>query len=88
MKNPEKNILNVEDFQTLAASSSGMVNGGERGSLTSDSCAGTEGVSLSSLERSAIAACIAKHNGNLSLVAKELGISRGALYRKIEKHGL
>ena len=44
--------------------------------------------SLSSLERSAIAACIAKHNGNLSLVAKELGISRGALYRKIEKYGL
>ncbi|MBR3088065.1 MAG: sigma-54-dependent Fis family transcriptional regulator [Prevotella sp.] len=88
MKNPEKNILNVEDFQTLAASSSGMVNGGERGSLTSDSCIGTDGVSLSSLERNAIAACIAKHNGNLSLVAKELGISRGALYRKIEKHGL
>ena len=43
---------------------------------------------LDTLERSAIAACIAKHNGNLSLVAKELGISRGALYRKIEKHGL
>ena len=44
--------------------------------------------SLSSMERNAIAASIAKHNGNLSLVAKELGISRGALYRKIEKHGL
>ena len=44
--------------------------------------------SLSSIERNAIAACIAKHGGNLSLVAKELGISRGALYRKIEKHGL
>jgi two-component system NtrC family response regulator len=44
--------------------------------------------SLSSMERNAIAACIAKHDGNLSLVAKELGISRGALYRKIEKHGL
>ena len=44
--------------------------------------------SLSSLERTAIATCIAKHGGNLSLVAKELGISRGALYRKIEKHGL
>ena len=49
---------------------------------------GGEGGSLSSMERNAIAACIAKHNGNLSLVAKELGISRGALYRKIEKHGL
>ena len=85
MKNPEKNILNVEDFQTLAISS---VNRGEKGSQISDFNAGMEGVSLSSLERNAIAACIAKHNGNLSLVAKELGISRGALYRKIEKHGL
>ena len=43
---------------------------------------------LDDMERSAIAACIQKHSGNLSLVAKELGISRGALYRKIEKHGL
>lgn len=43
---------------------------------------------LDDLERSAIVACIQKHNGNLSLAAKELGISRGALYRKIEKHGL
>ena len=48
----------------------------------------TSAASLSSLERTAIAACIAKYSGNLSLVAKELGISRGALYRKIEKHGL
>ena len=43
---------------------------------------------LDDMERVAIAASIAKHDGNLSLVAKELGISRGALYRKIEKHGL
>ena len=43
---------------------------------------------LDDLERSAIAACIQKHGGNLSLVAKELGISRGALYRKIEKYNL
>ena len=43
---------------------------------------------LDDLERNAIAASIQKHSGNLSLVAKELGISRGALYRKIEKHGL
>jgi len=43
---------------------------------------------LDDLERSAIAASIQKHGGNLSLVAKELGISRGALYRKIEKYNL
>ena len=49
---------------------------------------GASVATLDDLERTAIAACIQKHNGNLSLVAKELGISRGALYRKIEKHGL
>ena len=46
------------------------------------------GGSLSSVERSTIAACIARCGGNLSLAAKELGISRGALYRKIEKYNL
>ena len=80
-------MLDVEDFKMLATSSSDVMNRGE-GTLVSDFSAGVEGISLSSLERNAIAACIAKHNGNLSLVAKELGISRGALYRKIEKHGL
>jgi two-component system NtrC family response regulator len=45
-------------------------------------------MTLEEIERAFIAAAIKKHSGNLSLVAKELGISRGALYRKIEKHGL
>jgi len=85
MKTPDKDMLDADDFQTLAISS---VHGGGNKSLASDFGAGMEGVPLSTLERNAIAASIAKHNGNLSLVAKELGISRGALYRKIEKHGL
>ena len=45
-------------------------------------------LTLEEIERNSIAASIEKHQGNLSLVAKELGISRGALYRKIEKHRL
>ena len=49
---------------------------------------GGEASSLLAIERAAIAASLQRHAGNLSLVAKELGISRGALYRKIEKHGL
>ena len=48
----------------------------------------SRGATLEEIERASIAAAIQKHSGNLSLVAKELGISRGALYRKIEKHGL
>ena len=86
MKKPEKNLLDVEDFQALATLE--VPNGGGLNSQSSAFYGGQDGVSLSSIERKAIAACIAKHNGNLSLVAKELGISRGALYRKIEKHGL
>lgn len=46
------------------------------------------GATLEEIERVTIEAVMAKHHGNLSLVAKELGISRGALYRKLEKHGL
>ena len=55
--------------------------------MTLNSPEGTS-ATLEAMERTAIAASIQKHNGNLSLVAKELGISRGALYRKIEKYGL
>jgi len=28
------------------------------------------------------------HHFNISLAANELGLSRGALYRRMEKHGL
>ena len=75
MKNPETNQLGLEDFaiNTMTHESTAFLS---------------DAKSLSDMERSVIAACIAKHNGNLSLVAKELGISRGALYRKIEKYGL
>ena len=74
----EGDMLTVADFQNKVLTSNEVLP--QRGS--------GEGASLSTLERNAIAASIAKHNGNLTLVAKELGISRGALYRKIEKHGL
>ncbi len=81
-------LLTAADFQNSYSSVQSLSTplspwrgvGGEAG--------GAGDGSLSTMERNAIAACIAKHNGNLSLVAKELGISRGALYRKIEKHGL
>ena len=43
---------------------------------------------LEAIERDTIADAINRHGGNLTLVARELGISRGALYRKIDKHGL
>lgn len=50
---------------------------------------GTGGdLSLESIEKQTIAQAIAKHDGNLSRAAKELGLGRSTLYRKMAKHGI
>ncbi|MEH6435913.1 sigma-54-dependent transcriptional regulator [Massilia sp. DD77] len=43
---------------------------------------------LGALERDTIAAALDKANGNISLAARMLGLSRAALYRKLGKHGI
>ncbi len=43
---------------------------------------------LGALERDAIAAALLQVKGNISKAAKTLGVSRAALYRKLDKHGL
>ncbi len=43
---------------------------------------------LERLEAWAIRKAIAKHGGNISHAAEELGLSRGALYRRIETYGI
>lgn len=43
---------------------------------------------LSGMERNAIERTLAKHAGNVSKTAEELGLSRGALYRRLEKYGI
>ena len=43
---------------------------------------------LEELEEMTIRSVIDKHHGNMSKVAKELGIGRTTLYRKLEKYGL
>jgi two-component system response regulator HydG len=47
-----------------------------------------EELNLAKLEARAIEQAIAKHNGNLSKAAQELGLGRTTLYRKMAKHGL
>ncbi|OON62771.1 sigma-54-dependent Fis family transcriptional regulator [Massilia sp. KIM] len=48
---------------------------------------GPESFSLDALERETIAAALDKAQGNISLAARMLGLSRAALYRKLGKHG-
>ena len=43
---------------------------------------------LSSVEKNTILKVIEKHNGNISKAAKELGITRTALYRRLNKYDI
>jgi DNA-binding NtrC family response regulator len=43
---------------------------------------------LEEVEAWAIKNAIKKHNGNISHAARELGLSRGALYRRMERYGI
>ena len=47
-----------------------------------------EDASLEYVEKKTIKLVIDKHRGNLSLVAKQLGITRQTLYNKLKKYGL
>jgi transcriptional regulator of acetoin/glycerol metabolism len=43
---------------------------------------------LSTVERNAIMRVIEKHNGNITRAAKELGLTRTALYRRLSKYDI
>jgi two-component system response regulator HydG len=45
-------------------------------------------LNLSTLEKNAILKVIEKHNGNISRAAKELGLTRTALYRRLSKYDI
>jgi len=48
----------------------------------------TDTYNLETVERSVIQKAVNKYNGNISKAAKELGLTRASLYRRLEKHGL
>ncbi len=43
---------------------------------------------LDDMEKNMIQKVVNKHEGNISKAAKELGLTRASLYRRLEKHGL
>jgi transcriptional regulator of acetoin/glycerol metabolism len=45
-------------------------------------------MTLEDAERKLIQQALDRSQGNVSLAAEELGLSRSALYRRLEKHGL
>jgi len=47
-----------------------------------------EDLNLERMELRAVQAALQQHRYNISKAAKELGLTRAALYRRMEKHGL
>jgi len=77
-----KSELSVDDFQLVAPT---------KPKPEPDSCAtvvDTAGLTLEAIEKGAIEQALRKHKYNISHTAKELGVTRAALYRRMEKHGL
>lgn len=61
---------------------------GLHGGVTAPASPPSDALTLDALEREAVSAALAQAQGNISRAAKLLGVSRAALYRKLEKHGL
>jgi len=49
---------------------------------------GVDGMTLEQVERRMIEQALDQHGGNITRVARALGLSRTALYRRLERHGL
>lgn len=65
-----------------------QVAAGETGRKAADSGVGSGTFNLEELEREAIVRSMENNRGNLSDVARQLGIGRSTLYRKLEQYGL
>ena len=71
----EEDQLNADDFFFLTQ-------------LTDSNDTTLDTFNLDDVEKSVIEKAINKHSGNISKAAKELGLTRASLYRRLEKHGL
>jgi DNA-binding NtrC family response regulator len=49
---------------------------------------GSSPMNLEDLERETIRQALSRHDGNVSLAARALGLSRSALYRRLQRYGL
>jgi two-component system, NtrC family, response regulator len=74
--------LDVEDF--FAVRDAGAATAMARDVVLPE--AGT--ITLDELEKRMILQCMKHYDGNISRVAEALGLSRAALYRRFEKHGI
>jgi DNA-binding NtrC family response regulator len=73
-------VLEIEDF--------GLEGAAPRNAAAAPQRAATDDLNLDRVERRLVEEALRKHGYNITLAASELGLSRAALYRRMEKHGL
>lgn len=71
----EGNVLMPDDFFFLVQKADNQTEAADN-------------LNLDDVEKNVILRAINKHSGNISKAAKELGLTRASLYRRLEKHGL
>ena len=81
----ERTLLLVDKAQLTQAD---FVAAGQLDEAGGGARLGVDGMTLEQVERHMIEQALAQHTGNISRVAKALGLSRTALYRRLERHGL
>jgi two-component system NtrC family response regulator len=72
-----KECLDVDDFKACSEPTDASADNHTSNAST-----------LDDMECQHITRALEKHNGNISRVANELGLSRAALYRRMEKYGI
>lgn len=77
-----KSLLDASDFEGQC------LNLGSNQTARKAGKASYEGMTLDEIEKQTILQALETHGGNLSHVASALGISRAALYRRLEKYGI
>ncbi|HEX3111329.1 MAG TPA: helix-turn-helix domain-containing protein, partial [Thermoanaerobaculia bacterium] len=75
-----KRELDVDDFAAVRDASSATTR--------QESLPEAGAMTLDEIERAMIEKCMRHYDGNVSRVADALGLSRAALYRRLEKYGI
>lgn len=72
----DTDVLNPDDFFFLAQKPE------------ANAAVEADNFNLDEVEKNVVQRAVNKHNGNISKAAKELGLTRASLYRRLEKYGL
>lgn len=76
-------VVIMAESETVAASELRLTSG-----ESAASSASFDQMALDEIEKAVIRKALARHDGNITRAANELGLTRAALYRRMEKHGI